>query len=407
MRLSFDDPELEAAWWAWNAEQRGRVLRGGMAVLAVGILVFAPFDLVLYPSVAWRIWVVRALTVAAMAPAAPACFGPRSRELLARWGQEWLLYVCAVTFAGIATIGVLIAPTVQGPLIYAPVLAMCIVIAGLYGVTGLRFRYAAPLGIGATILLVTGALRLTDPPASIWAAIPVFGGGFNAVGLIINWTIEQQARRAFLRGRELAAEQARAEALLLNVMPKAWADRLGSTTARVDRVAEATVLFATIIGFDTTSDQRPALDTVALLDRLVGRFDLLAIEAGVERIKTIGSTYMAGAGLSTPNVDHAVAVVRLALAMRDALAEAGLTLRVGVCSGPVVVGVVGRTRYAFDVWGDTVNTASRLDGAAGAGEILVSGWTAERLGPRWRLAPRGPLHLKGKGEVPAFLVEGR
>ena len=174
----------------------------------------------------------------------------------------------------------------------------------------------------------------------------------------------------------------------------------------MDRVPEATVLFATVVGFADATAGRPSLEVVDLLDRIVARLDALTVESGVERIKTIGATYMAGAGLSASSADHAAATARLALRMIEAVRAmetggAPLDLRIGLCAGPLVVGVIGRTRYAFDCWGDTVNTASRLEGVAAPGEVLAAGEVFRRLPG---MEPKGPMVLKGKGEVDVWRV---
>jgi guanylate cyclase len=173
-----------------------------------------------------------------------------------------------------------------------------------------------------------------------------------------------------------------------------------------------TVLFADLVGFTPLAERLPADELVALLDRVFARWDALAAERGVEKIKTIGDAYMAAAGVPAPRDDHVEAVASLALAMRTELercsAEAGqsLELRAGIDTGPVVAGVIGQSRFTYDLWGDTVNTASRMESHAPAGGIQVTERARGRLEPRFELRPRGPIEVKGKATMEAYLLVG-
>lgn len=396
----------------WFAAERARLLRGGTAVLLGGMMLFIPFDQVMFPEVARTLLVIRLATLALMVAATPALFGRRSADLLATHGQELLLYVCVVVLAGLSGIGWVLAPVLHDERAYAPLMALCLTIAGLYGSTGLRFRYAAPLCLAITAVFALVAAVRSDPPAGYFLAVLIFGAGVNLIGLVVSWSMEHHGRRAFLRARELDLERRRSESFLLNVMPRAYADRLAAGEgACVDRLADATVLFATIVGFPEATRDHPPVQVVVLLDRIVATFDALATAEGVERIKTIGSTYMAAAGVTGARADHAEATLRLALAMRDATRGAArreglhLQLRVGVCSGPLVAGVIGRSRFAFDCWGDTANMAARLDVAGAPDRIQVSATTRARLGEGYVVESRGLVVLKGKGAVETFWVE--
>jgi class 3 adenylate cyclase len=407
--LAFADPELERVWWAWYAAERGRVMRGGVAVLLAGVVGFAPFDVWMYPEAMKPLLALRGASLAGILLAVPAFFGPRSDKTLSAHGQEWLLYVATVAFAGLGSIGFVLAPRVEDTRLYVTLVTLCLLLAALYGATGLRVRYAALLGIGTTVLYTwVAAFRSTMPPEFFLACL-MFGGGFNLLGVMMSQAMERESRQAFLRARDLREERARSDALLLNVMPRAYADRLGAGPgAAVDRLADAAVLFATVVGFEAATQSHAPLDAVALLDRIVAAFDELAAAHGVERIKTIGATCMA-MGVGAGGVE---ALARVALAMRDAVEALGasegapLTVRAGIASGPLVVGVIGRSRYAFDCWGDTVNTAARLDAAGEPGRVQVSGPAAAALAPgALVVVRRGLVLLKGKGEHETFWVD--
>lgn len=400
--LRFADPALERAWWSWYATEQGRVFAGGFAVLLAGITVFAALDAMLWPDELGRLLGIRAAALVLLLPAVPVFFGRRSSHN----AQEWLLYAGVVALLCLSAISWIIFPSLTGGRAYAAVLALNVFLAGLYGATGLRFRYAAGLGVVATGLFVACLFVRGDPAPGLLVAVGTFGLGSNAVGLVLSRSLEQSGRRAFLRDRELAEERARSEALLLNVIPRAWAARLETGASRLERVADAAVLFGTVTGYREAAAALSPLAAVELLDAIVARLDALVTERGAERIKTVGATYIAAVGVTGPVAgDPAPAAAALALAMQaevDALAaERGLALhlRVGLATGPLVVGVIGRSRYAFDCWGDTVNTAARLDAAGAPGRVLTTAATAARLAGVARIEARGPIELKGKGAV--------
>jgi adenylate cyclase len=210
----------------------------------------------------------------------------------------------------------------------------------------------------------------------------------------------------------LEEEHARSERLLLNILPPAISTRLKDGEATIaDGFREVSVLFADIVGFTELSSRMPPAELVSVLNSVFSRFDELAGELGLEKIKTIGDAYMVAAGLPEPRDDHAIVLVRMGLRMRDALdrlnEEQGLALavRIGVHSGPVVAGVIGKRKFSYDLWGDTVNTASRMESHGEKGRVHVSQATARLLGDRFAVASRGTIAVKGKGEMETFFVE--
>jgi adenylate cyclase len=171
------------------------------------------------------------------------------------------------------------------------------------------------------------------------------------------------------------------------------------------------VLFADIVGFTRLTARLPADEVVDLLGRLFARFDELVAARGLEKIKTIGDAYMAAGGLPEPLDDHAARVVDLGLAMIEATQEddrfADLRLRIGVHSGPVIGGVIGDRKFAFDIWGETVNVASRLESQGLAGRVQVSAATWRSVQDQFEAEPRGPIHLRGYGPVETYTIVGR
>lgn len=212
----------------------------------------------------------------------------------------------------------------------------------------------------------------------------------------------------------LEREQARSEGLLLNILPAQIAERLKAGQQTIaDGYAEATILFADLVGFTQLSATVPPDELVTMLNRLFSRFDELSGRYGVEKIKTIGDAYMACAGVPVARDDHAEAVAEMALSMRDAIEahnrEFGtqLKIRIGINSGPVVAGVIGLKKFIYDLWGDTVNFASRMESHGVPNGIQVSVSTWEKLRSHYEFEARGPIEVKGIGSVPAYLLMGR
>lgn len=211
-----------------------------------------------------------------------------------------------------------------------------------------------------------------------------------------------------LQHRLLQAEQERSERLLLNILPESIAARLKETPEVIaDRFDAVTVLFADIVGFTELAAMVDPETVVTLLNAIFSRFDDLAAEHGLEKIKTIGDAYMAVGGLPTPCPDHAEAAALMALAMRRAIgefAEGRLQLRIGLHSGPVVAGVIGRRKFSYDLWGDTVNIASRMESHGVPGAIQISEATYRLLTGRFVCTPRGTISLKGRGAMTAWYL---
>lgn len=212
---------------------------------------------------------------------------------------------------------------------------------------------------------------------------------------------------------EVQLEQAheRSEALIGTIMPDAIATRLKASDARIaDRIETLSVVFADLVGFTAAGRDLPPEEIVGFLDNLVRAFDALAEQHGVEKIKTIGDSYMAAAGFDARARESAVAIGRFALAMLDAnaahapLGRAKLALRVGIHSGPATAGVIGDTRFSYDVWGDAVNLASRMESQGVAGRIQVSEAFRALCGDAFTFEERGTLEIKGIGETQTYFL---
>ncbi|HSH04200.1 MAG TPA: adenylate/guanylate cyclase domain-containing protein [Anaerolineae bacterium] len=210
----------------------------------------------------------------------------------------------------------------------------------------------------------------------------------------------------------LAEERQKSELLLRNILPEEVADLLKSQTGTVaDYFEEVTVLFADISGFTSLSAQVSPQALVRLLNEIFSEFDRLADKYGVEKIKTIGDCYMVAAGVPQPQADHAVILARMALEMQALVAAQKfqgqkLELRIGLHSGPLVAGVIGQKKFAYDLWGDTVNVASRMESQGEAGMIQVTADTYQLLASDFELAEQGRRMVKGRGEMDVYYLIG-
>ena len=209
---------------------------------------------------------------------------------------------------------------------------------------------------------------------------------------------------------ELEAERARSHDLLRNILPQPIIDRLNAGSAIIaDRYADVAVLFSDLVGFTAISASLPVEELVATLNAMFSEFDAACAALGVEKIKTIGDAYLAAAGLPGTSEDPVSAVADLALAMRAVVERVGppWQIRIGIHRGPVIAGVIGTSKFVYDIWGDAVNVASRLESTAPPGAIQVSAAVAESIADAFELVPRGEVALKGKGPTATFLLAGR
>ena len=260
---------------------------------------------------------------------------------------------------------------------------------------------------------VAGEVLFPDADLPVWftttmLALNIIGTASVAFALLASFAHQRNAALTALR-----AEQEKSEVLLLNILPRPIAERLKAATQTIaDHFAAASVLFADVVDFTPLSQRLQPAEVVGILDRLFSRFDALVEMHGLEKVKTIGDCYMAAAGVPDPHTDHARRAALLALDMRDEVAtwavgdQPRLELRIGINSGPVIAGVIGTKRFLYDLWGDAVNTASRMESHGTPGEIQITRETYELLKEEFVCRRRGTILVKGKGQLETWYLVG-
>jgi guanylate cyclase len=256
------------------------------------------------------------------------------------------------------------------------------------------------------LLGIAGEVLFSDADLPIWftstmLALNVIGTGAVAFTLLASFANQRNAALA------------ESELLLMNILPRSIAMRLKAASRTIaDHFDSASILFADVVDFTPLAQRLPPAEVVGILDQLFSHFDALVERHGLEKIKTIGDCYMAAAGVPNPRPDHARKAALLALDMRDAVAtsavagHSGLELRIGINSGPVVAGVIGTKRFLYDLWGDAVNTASRMESQSTPGEIQITRETYHLLKDEFVCRRRGTILVKGKGQMETWYLEG-
>jgi class 3 adenylate cyclase len=336
-------------------------------------------------------------------------------------------YACGLTIAALALarrrwpLGVLLASAATLQVYYLsqytsiyPAVPLSVALATAWAAGHRRWSLlvAAWYVIGPLAYAVSQLSEDTRTPLTLLGDAVSNAAMFAAV-LVLGEAV--RSRQALDREhRLLLAEEERSERLLLNVLPAPIAERLKQGEGVIaDAFPEVTVLFADLVDFTRRSQQVSPAQVVATLNELFSAFDRLAQRHGLEKIKTIGDAYMVAGGLPNPRPDHTQAVAEMALAMQEEVAGRAdpsgqpLAVRIGIDTGPVEAGVIGTSKFSYDLWGDTVNTASRMESHGVAGCIQVTERTWKRLRDGYRFQRRGPIQVRGMGELVTYFLLGR
>ena len=408
LSFRFLDPELERRYQLHaGVESHGglRVITGASAILWLAAAFLVPIDMGISRDVATPIAMVMS------AISALIFLGSAHAHTL---DQQHAVATVLTAGNGLVILGLASA---GGVLPGYGVSAVLLLFA--YGfVSRTRFIFAALRSVVIGIGFVVAAVNYPGQGSLLIDAF-ILGAAIFGTLLALR-LLEQSRRRVFVQdlviaeqSTALAREKEQADRLLLNVLPAPISARLREGEHTIaDKYPAVSVLFADIVGFTPLVARLSPPEMIELLGGLFATFDELTGERGLEKIKTIGDAYMVAAGLPEPMADHAERAVDLGLAMIDAAARlapmrgGGCVLRVGVHSGPVVAGVIGRRKFAFDVWGDTVNVASRLESQGVPNRVHISRATWLLVKDRFDADPRGPLRLRGLGAIQTYAVTG-
>jgi len=407
--MAFEDRQLEADFRAEFAVVAHRRHRSKWALTALMNVLLGLSDLLVVPADRLRGCLL--VRFGAMVPFSLLMtqFARLSAPSYARWGELVVSLGRVGVFALCAAFAVAASP-LEWPTTEYLVLqtALLVVIQhsnGLARTASSVITTTIGSGLGLVALLLGGA----SAPELAYAAF--FFVIANGAGVSISRTLERHRLREFAQQRTIAEERAKSERLLANMLPAAIAERLKrKQQAIADGFDAVSVLFADIVGFTPLSATMEPRALVELLNSIFSRFDELARAHGLEKIKTIGDAYMAAAGLPTPRDDHARAAAEMALAMREEIgriADGKLALRIGLHAGAVVAGVIGVSKYSYDLWGDTVNTASRMESHGAPGAIHATADFRAFAGDGFVWQERGAIDIKGKGTMRTFYLAGR
>ena len=409
MPMGFDDFRLEADFRAdFAAVAQRRYLPRWRATALMNVLLGLS-DLLVVPPDRLRASLLVRYGATVPFTLLVALFGRVSPSAYAHWGERVVSFGRVGVFALCAAFALAASP-LSWPITEYLVMQVALLVViqhsnGLARVGWSLVTTAIGSGLVLVALLLGGASVRELAYAAFFAAIA------NGAGTMISRTLEGHRRREFIQQRTIAEERAKSERLLANMLPASIAERLKQKPQAIaDGFDAVSVLFADIVGFTPLSATMPPHALVELLNRVFSCFDELARVHGLEKIKTIGDAYMAVAGVPTPREDHAGAAADMALAMRDEIgrvSDGKLVLRIGLHAGSVVAGVIGVSKYSYDLWGDTVNTASRMESHGAPGSIHASAEFRAFAGEGFVWEERGAIDIKGKGPMHTFWLARR
>ena len=400
-------PELEREYRKHHAERSVKPLRWGLTII---------FLLLLGAALPWlgdpamrRLNTFVCLAV--LAPAVLLIIAATRSSKFPRYAQALMAFL-----ALFITLGFLIVQHVGPEEFYVrqSVIPTIFVVFGVFTIARLRFWNAVFTAAVICILSLVWIYEVRPLSGEILGEKTVYLCFAYVLGLAAAYPTDRALRRDFLLSQMLRVEKDKSQTLLHNVLPAAVAKKLEDRWGVIaDKHENVTVLFADVVNFTPLAAQYPPDEVVGYLNGLFSEFDQLVTRHSLEKIKTIGDAYMVAGGLPEPKEDHAAAMAELALEMQDVMARtpapggAPMQLRIGIHTGPLVAGVIGTRRLMYDLWGDTVNTASRMESHGHGGQIQVTEDVVDALKDRYEFEPRGIVPVKGKGNLKTYWLLGR
>lgn len=401
--IYFTDPDVERAWSANRLEVFKRVNKWAMLVVVGISILFFCLDVLLFSPTPVRL----AFRVGAFLLGVLGYFVV-GRTTSMRMGDRWILVLLgmlAMSIWHLIFLNLPLSVVHDYWLIFAAILAVCALT--LFEI-GYRTRIALTFVVPIESFFAISKLSYSwsDIMLSELHLLIVI-----VIGIMAAWQTEVARRLAFVGMLVAEEERARSVGLLRNILPTPIADQLLNTVGSIaERHNSVSVLFADIVGFTPFAGKLKAEQVVSMLDEVFTTFDRLCDQHGIEKIKTIGDAYMAAGGVPKGDGPHLKNIVMLGLDMLDASrqvsfgAETELKLRIGIHVGPVIAGVIGRQKFIYDLWGDTVNTAARMESHGVSGRIQVTAAVAEQLAGSFSVEPRGKIDIKGKGTMSTYLI---
>ena len=409
-KLRFPDEVIETQF---RREYLANTISTTRLALVLGLILYSLFgilDIYAIPFSKDIVWIIR---YGIIAPVVIAALVASYNTSLQKYMQAFMCIVVAISGLGIVAMISITTEAEFGNRFYFT--GLILISMWGYTLSRLRFGYA----VLANLIIMVGyefasiavkQLLESETGIVIFTMHNFFFLGANVIGMFGSYYLERYTRRDFLQKYTIRAQRDRADKLLYNVLPRQIAERLKESDETIaEEFSSATVLFADIVNFTPISARFGPLEVVEMLNELFSHFDDLVDKYGVEKIQVAGDGYMVAAGVPTPRPDHATVLAQLALDMLDYVKREEflggrhpIEIRIGLNSGPLIAGVIGRKKYFYALWGDMVNTASRMESHGESGKIQITRETYELVRDEYECEYIGEISVKGKGQMEAW-----
>ena len=409
-KLRFPDGVIETQF---RQDYHANTVSTTRLALVLGLILYSLFgilDIYAIPFSKDMVWVIR---YGIVAPVMIAAFVASYVKSLQKYTQIFMCIAVAISGLGIVAMISITTEAEFGNRFYFT--GLILISMWGYSLSRLRFWYA----VLANVIIMIGyefasiemkRLLESETGIVIFTMHNFFFLGANVIGMFASYYLERYTRRDFLQKYTIQAQRDRADKLLYNVLPEQIAERLKESSETIaEEFSSATVLFADIVNFTPISARFGPLEVVDMLNELFSRFDELVEKYGVEKIQVAGDGYMVAAGVPAPRPDHAIVMAQLALDMLDCVRTGNflggkhpIEIRIGLNSGSLIAGVIGRKKYFYALWGDMVNTASRMESHGESGKIQITRAMYELVRDAFECEYIGEIPVKGKGKLEAW-----